>query len=167
MQVQDDVRTVAAHDGRNTCLHGAHERVQVYLMLSAVVDVRGLVVALVLLLTARPLSVTDGDVAGEHVLVDVVLRARLNAALLQAKDSLVRGLARQVRVCTEPLPVPPTLRNPSHVHHRAERDMHALALELCTHRLATLTEKRPVPRRGDSDARRERGHEVGIANAKW
>lgn len=66
-------------------------------------------------------------------LVDVMLRTRLNTALLQPQDGLIGSFAGEERVCTEAFPVAPALCYTSHVHHRSKGNVDALSFMFHAH----------------------------------
>ena len=95
-----------------------------------------------------------------------MLRACLHASFLQPEDGLVRSLSSEERVGPERFPISSALRVATHVHHWAQRDIDALSPELCAHGLPAQAQERSIPRRRDSNASRERGHEVEEADTK-
>ena len=102
---------------------------------------------------------------GYNSLIDEMLSTGLRSSLLHAKHRLVSGFSGKERVSPEALPVTSALRDTTHIHHRPERDVHALSLELLTHRAPALTQQRTVPGGRDRDARRECRHKVNRADA--
>ena len=135
-------------------------------MLRAIIHIRALGSALVLLLAEGDVSRQPNPPSKTYSLIDQMLRTRLHPRLLHPQNRLVRGLARQVGVRAEALPVPTALRDTPDVHHRTELNINALRDVLLAHEEPAEADEAAVPGRGGVDGSGERGDEVGEADAE-
>lgn len=100
------------------------------------------------------------------VLIQKMLRARLNTFVLDPSNSLVGSFTLQVRVAAKALPEPATFRGPSQVHRGSQGDVNAFAPELFAHGFTPSPHEMSVESRCRIDPCGERGDVVRQTNAQ-
>lgn len=90
-----------------------------------------------LLIHSKLLFLTD-------ILIDEMFRTGLYTAFLHTQNCLVSSFSGKEGVCAEAFPVPSTLSNASHIHHRTKSDINSFAFVLLTHEESTGTDKLTV-----------------------
>lgn len=97
---------------------------------------------------------------GEHT-----LSTSLNPALFHANNRLSEHFARQPRIRTEALPIPPSISRPAQrASDRTKSNMSSLADKLVRHILTANVSQTPIPGGSGGQASREDRCEIGFSD---